>query len=381
MFTVNGNTLSGKIGNKFLVYFESSNNWLLLEEPAWYVFKNLQKKVSEVTLSKSFADRYKISLNESKLFIAEVSENIQDYSNIKRDLSKSHLHRKTTQKKTNIAVSHFYRMNGHAFSISFSSHELAYFVHPLLKDFQINQESTCSNSYQIYTEGKKIILEIKGKENRIFEFSQPPELKKQLFIEISNLIYPEEADNWISFIHASAITDQNKSIVLSSPSGSGKSTLSALLMNEGFHVLSDDFIPVSGNSGKAFPFPVSISIKNAALPVLSPIFPELAKRKYSYEGIQTEFVKLLPINPPPVEPFKSFPVKHVVFLEFKPEADMSLAQLSQDEAFQHFFDNAKIVTGIKAANQLIKWFVKIPCFKLQYHDPLMACHEIFKLFK
>jgi HprK-related kinase A len=62
-------------------------------------------------------------------------------------------------------------------------------------------------------------------------------------------------------------------LILTGESGSGKSTLAALLGENGWRLLGDEFALIGPHSGHAHPFPRPISLKNASIDVLQAIAP------------------------------------------------------------------------------------------------------------
>lgn len=66
-------------------------------------------------------------------------------------------------------------------------------------------------------------------------------------------------------LHASAVARDRRAVILCGESGSGKSTLAALLGEEGWRLMGDEFTLVDPESGDAFGFPRAVSLKNSAI--------------------------------------------------------------------------------------------------------------------
>ncbi|MBY4636939.1 HprK-related kinase A [Sphingopyxis sp. XHP0097] len=66
-------------------------------------------------------------------------------------------------------------------------------------------------------------------------------------------------------LHASAVARDGRALVMSGESGSGKSTLAALLGEEGWRLMGDEFTLVDPANGDALAFPRAVSLKNAAI--------------------------------------------------------------------------------------------------------------------
>ena len=67
-------------------------------------------------------------------------------------------------------------------------------------------------------------------------------------------------------IHASAVERGGQAVILPGDSGSGKSTLAALLGENGWRLLADEFVMIDMANGMILPFPRAISLKNSAIP-------------------------------------------------------------------------------------------------------------------
>jgi HprK-related kinase A len=66
-------------------------------------------------------------------------------------------------------------------------------------------------------------------------------------------------------LHASAVEKGGKALIMTGASGSGKSTLSAMLGQDGWRFLGDEFALIDPVTGEAVPYPRMISLKNQAI--------------------------------------------------------------------------------------------------------------------
>ena len=66
-------------------------------------------------------------------------------------------------------------------------------------------------------------------------------------------------------IHASAVERGGRAVIMPGDSGSGKSTLAALLGENGWRLLADEFVMIDMANGMILPFPRAISLKNSAI--------------------------------------------------------------------------------------------------------------------
>ena len=67
-----------RIGHSYLVWFQNSNSYILLEEPAWFVFSKTTRRYKAETIAKEFATRYCNTLKDSLSFVREIRLNIEE---------------------------------------------------------------------------------------------------------------------------------------------------------------------------------------------------------------------------------------------------------------------------------------------------------------
>ena len=70
-------------------------------------------------------------------------------------------------------------------------------------------------------------------------------------------------------LHASSVERDGKVLIMTGESGSGKSTLAALLGENGWRLLGDEFALIEPETGMAWPFPRPVSLKNASIEVMA----------------------------------------------------------------------------------------------------------------
>lgn len=77
-------------------------------------------------------------------------------------------------------------------------------------------------------------------------------------------------------LHASAVERGGRALIMTGLSGSGKSTLSALLGQNGWRFMGDEFVLIDLHTGFAVPFPRLISLKNSAIAAMEAASPDAA---------------------------------------------------------------------------------------------------------
>ncbi len=74
-------------------------------------------------------------------------------------------------------------------------------------------------------------------------------------------------------LHASSVEKDGKALLMTGLSGSGKSTLSAMLGEQGWRFMGDEFALLCPITGNIYPFPRLISLKNQAIAAMEDIAP------------------------------------------------------------------------------------------------------------
>ena len=75
-------------------------------------------------------------------------------------------------------------------------------------------------------------------------------------------------------LHASAVERDGKALLMTGISGAGKSTLAALLSARGWRLMGDEFALLDPETGLVHAFPRLVSLKNAAIHVVTAALPE-----------------------------------------------------------------------------------------------------------
>lgn len=70
-------------------------------------------------------------------------------------------------------------------------------------------------------------------------------------------------------LHASSVERDGKVLIITGESGAGKSTLSALLGEQGWRFMGDEFALIDPVTGMVHPFPRPVSLKNEAIDVMA----------------------------------------------------------------------------------------------------------------
>ncbi|MBN1597149.1 MAG: hypothetical protein JW894_02550 [Bacteroidales bacterium] len=371
-----------KIDNKYIVWFKHSNRWVKLEEPAWFINNLLQKGLNNKLTTKKFADHYNLEIRQCSEFVEEICNKIKEAGKpcknhneniIAEDYKENFKFRKFSVRR--------YLIGGKQFEIKYSTRLSEYYIHRPLAHMEVED---CSNEkvaekYEIIDNASIKVLRNIGDVSSSWAYKDFMWLKKRLYINITNNIYNKSIHNWLSFVHASAITNGQKTILLSSPSGSGKSTMAALLQIKGFKVVSDDFVPIDAKLKRAYPFPAAISVKKGAFSVLNSFY-EILNNK-NFDEITKLTVRYIPTVDLSVSDLNARPVKEIIFLRYDPNVECNFLKLSHIKALKLFHNQSWVSRETEHARSFINWFVKLRCFSLTYGDLEKGMDKISELFE
>ena len=248
-----------KLSSSRIVWFEPSNQWVHLEEPAWYVFQQLKNRRTIPEIAKKCAGRYGASYDESLRFVEEISAGLDGFQKPLRSAHEESISPETANSLSFTPLcKRYYLINKKIISICFDSRLSEYYIHPPVAHLEISPSGKADAIFEVFSHMNHQILRRQGYPAITYVSDDFNRLKKNLFIEIVSLIYNKKNDNWMSFVHAAGITNGVQTILLSSASGSGKSTMAALLQSKGVQMVSDDFVPLDARTKRAFPFTAAI---------------------------------------------------------------------------------------------------------------------------
>jgi hypothetical protein len=178
------------------------------------------------------------------------------------------------------------------------------------------------------------------------------------------------AAQWRAMMHAGAVAKNGVAAIVPAPSGSGKSTLTAYLVARGYDYLSDDLVPLLAQDDAVAPFPLPISVKPGAAPVLAPFYPALdgdARGGTQFLVQDTSF--LAPARP----------AKALVFPRYVRGAPTRFQSLSVQEALARLLSD-RVYLGYPiedaALRGFIGWLRRVGRYELIYCDLEEAEHCI-----
>ncbi|MBK6285461.1 MAG: hypothetical protein IPF54_24855 [Draconibacterium sp.] len=367
-----------KIGNSYLIWFQNSNLYFSLEEPAWNVFRKIVKRCKSETIAKEFSDRYGLSYEESLKFVVEVRLKIMEMN--KSDEPAKYIENSSEEINNYvypIYSTHCYDMQNKVIEFSFETAWLENFIHPLIKHLETTEDFTGKSYFELFTYHERVYFRLDKKIIGSWDKNESHLTKGRIFIELVNVLHNKSETDWLMTVHASAISDGRKTILFSAAPGSGKSTIAALLQTKGYNIISDDFVPIERSTFKAFPFPIALSVKEGSLDLLKPHYPELEnnplitlnpEKRIKYLPIDNRIMKMV------------FPVKEFIFIKYDSSVDFTLEKIEPANAVKTLFEEAWIPPQPDNVAIFLDKIINISFYRLTYSNNKKALEAISQLF-
>jgi len=374
--------ITKRIDKSYVAWFEQSNQWIQLEEPAWYVNKLYQKGLDNYTISLKCAKKYKLDISDCLRFVISINEGLKEcYKPLANNFKNNIIPDYTKYVDMNKFSTRYYIIGGKRLSIIYYSRQAEYYIHEPLAHLETSRFiGVADEQFEILShDGCQVLLK-NGNQDINCVFDDFIKLKKHLFIEIANIIYDKSSNDWISFIHASALTDGKQTLLLSSPSGSGKSTMAALMQTRGFQIVSDDFVPIDARLKCAYPFPAAISVKHGAFPLLTSYYNQLQDDSYNgYIYANKSIRYVYPKINSHVE-MVGKPVKTIVFIHYNPHKKCKIKKIPLLEALKLYHEQSWVSSDPEHVKTFLKWFVKLNFYNLEFGDTAKGMDKISAIF-
>ena len=371
-------TLVCEMDGAYVVWMASCNQYLRLEEPAYFVFTSYEKYGNLELAVSQCAGRYSIPEDECRQFVTEILDGVEaiEQAAMLRNYSLPDDEGLREKTFTPFSVRH-YSINGKLLCFHFGTRLYEHYLHPLLQHLETETSLPHTPVFEIFGHNNRVILRANQQIKGIWGEDETHRLKGMAFLQILNTVYEKEDDDWMAIIHASAVTNGTKTIVFAARPGSGKSTIAALLQQKGFALVSDDFVPLERHTQQAFPFPAAMSVKEGATALLSAWYPWLYGQGELQQSITHKPVRYLPVEG------KTVPaqVKEIIFIKYDAASDFEMEQLSGTEALKMLLDETWTSPLPENAARFLNWYPSVSCYRLTYSNNEKALQSIINLFE
>ena len=169
-------------------------------------------------------------------------------------------------------------------------------------------------------------------------------------------------------IHAAAVDQGGRSLILPGHPGAGKSTLCAALIHRGWRLLSDEQALIRRDDGRLIPFPRPIALKNKSIPligkfaqdaIMGPTYEDTVKGTLTHLRPPTSAVEGSTLTSAP---------KWIVFPTYQAGARTELTPFPKSRAFLQLAENSfnYHILGEAGFHTLACVMEACDCYKLIY---------------
>lgn len=269
-----------------------------------------------------------------------------------------------------------YRVLNRIFRIRFTSRAQEERVHPLFAHLEVPGSAPSDTVLDIITKGGGHVLIVDSTPvYRCDSVDQIAPLANRYLYSAS-----VEKGGYSFAIHAAAVSDGKKCLLLPGAAGTGKTSLAAALMHSGFRYLTDDLAILDRETLRVRGAPFSLCVKDDGLDLLAPYYPELPglPAHLRWDGKRARY-----LTPPASafhnEPERSYPAGWIVFPFRVLQLPTSLEPLSPAQALRRLV--AECFTPVRLdrvkVRSLVRWIQSAACFEM----PMSSLPEAVKLLR
>ena len=224
-----------KIQDSYLVWLKHSGQYLRLEEPAWFVFRKTVKRHKAETIAAECVERYGLTPEESLKYVNDIRTGIEKAN------QSSDFGFQATEYPDDLGSNTFesysvycYKFGESLVELSYETRNLEYYLHPLISHLTTVDITNRKAVFELFTYYDKIAFRLNGEIKGLWTYDETHLVKGVIFMNLINVIFEKTDDFWLMTVHASAITNGRKTLLIPAEQGSGKTTMAALLQDKGF---------------------------------------------------------------------------------------------------------------------------------------------------
>jgi len=365
-----------EIENKSVVWFQNSNQYLILENVVAEIVKKLYYENNIEEIAKTLKKNLAIPFEKAFDFIIDIDEQIvKPNKTIKKSIL---VQNSDFTIPSSFEFIKYYQIAQKVMKVSYSSEFELSLIHPKFAHLEVTKPKKINFSFQTFNNTDHTYLVLDNELIGSWSKKDIHYFQGKFSMKIIESVYEKLEEKWMGIFHASAINHQEDSMLILGDSGNGKSTSLALLQAHGFHCIADDFVPID-DAKNIHSFPAGISIKKNSFPILLDYYPELkSSAEYHYERLN-KIVHYLP--PKNIDYKKSFPCKTLIFIKYDDNIEFECKEISKLNAFENLIPDSWISSISNNVTVFLNWFSSLSCYQLTYSNNQLMIDSVRKLFK
>lgn len=372
------NTVIRKFGQSYAAWFQLSKMFVLLEEPAYEVFKLYTERHSLNDIIAVCNEKYGHLEGNIATFTKEIIEKIKYLNNPENAVSVSINHAEIKSAPATVFSVKTYKTGNKSISVHYQNEYLESSIHLLFAHLEESETPNPERQIGLFENNRMVFFRYNGKIVNAFRKKDIEYFTGSVNQQIYSALFNRAYNNWMMTLHASGVIKNGQAIIFSAAGGAGKSTISAMLKAHGYGYLSDDFIAADDN-GQVYPFPAAISVKEGAAKRLSEFYPEL-KEINSERAFTGKQVRYLPVHNQTEINEAPYQVKAFVFINFKKSASFIFEEVEKREALQLLLKETWVNPNAENVSRFFDWVEKTSFFRLQYSKTNEAFEVAERLF-
>lgn len=360
---------------KSIVWFLEYNRYAVFPSPTANMLHLLSVGKSPLEIGESLVEELDLPYQRTIDFVTDVQQQIYIPNTTKKPICKK---QEKTKANVKYKIIKFYKVSDVVFKVSFQTEREAFWIHPKFAHLEIEPQQKVNTHYQVYSKDNNTFLFVDNLYIGSWTLEDIHFFQGKFSMELVQKIHNKKEKEWLGVFHASAVANQEHSVLLLGDSGNGKSTSLALLQANGFTCLADDFVPIDANKQEVYSFPSAISVKKNSIPILLDYYPEL-KKLYEYQlKSHNKIVRYLPSNNSDYK--QHLPCKALVFIKYQPDIGLKLDHISILDAFERLVPDSWLSPEPENAKIFLDWVVHLPCYEIVYSDNKKMIETITELF-
>jgi hypothetical protein len=369
-----------KIGQSYIVWFKNSNSYTQLEEPAWFVFQKIVQRYKTETIASICAYRYDIDYKECLQFVTDIRNNTNQMNQPREVSGKpgTYPQEVITKEFTSFSI-HKYSFARNTIEFRVENERFESFLHPLIGYRETDEIIEGHSLFELFDYQNRIVLRLNGEIKGLWEYIETHRLIGFIYMCLINEIYHKTDEFWLMTVHAAALTNGEKTILIPAESGSGKTTMAAMLQKEGYKLISDDFVPIDKDS-RAWPFPIAMSVKEGAMNLISSIYPDLVERPLTKTNAKKTVRYLTPDLNYDISTM-AFPIHEVISIKYDPSVEFEFQKADRLKSIKLMLDQSWILPNSGNADIFLDLVSKWSFYQLTYSNNQKALDMISQLFK
>jgi len=272
-----------------------------------------------------------------------------------------------------------YQVVGTTLQIRYANAGVADLVHPVLANLTIANDGPADMILDVLEAGGGYFLLEDGEP--LYRCGQTTEIAPMVIFAIKAIAMNRTKS--LMLIHAGAVLQNERCLLLPGPSGGGKTTLTGALIQSGFGYGAEDAVMLNPSTQSVLPLPLSLAVKYDAAEPLAAYYPALESLPVH---VRQDGRRLRYLCPPssvlPNDPAQTYPVDWIIFPTRVPGAAPAVQALGKAEALQQLLTHCMSAADsldIAGVRQLVQWMRTVACYELHYSALPDAISEIGRL--